>query len=79
MSLSQKHATVTGYQIFSYQVREGRESRGWKKTGEVKALVLPMACTLQQFEKDTTYHFIVRAVDIDERLGPFSVPASVNF
>lgn len=36
----------------------------WKKIGEIKALPLPMACTLTQFLASNKYYFIVQPKDI---------------
>ena len=73
MDLSlQDHATVTMYQIFAYQ-----ETALWKKVGDVKALPLPMACTLTQFTKGNKYHFAIRASDVHGRIGLFSDPQSI--
>ncbi|XP_078519229.1 activating transcription factor 7-interacting protein 2 [Lissotriton helveticus] len=44
----------------------------WKKIGEIKALPLPMACTLSHFVGGSRYYFTLRAKDIYERYGPFS-------
>ena len=52
-------------------------SRLWKKVGDVKALPLPMACTLTQFLKGNKYHFAVRAKDVHTRVGHFSDPQSI--
>jgi hypothetical protein len=50
----------------------------WKKIGVVKALPLPMACTLTQFSSGSRYQFAVRAVDTSERAGPFSDPCVIT-
>ncbi|XP_078286865.1 activating transcription factor 7-interacting protein 1-like isoform X2 [Rhinoraja longicauda] len=50
----------------------------WKKIGEVKALPLPMACTLTQFVSGSKYYFAVRAKDIYGRYGPFCDPQSTD-
>ena len=50
----------------------------WKKIGVVKALPLPMACTLTQFVSGNSYHFAVLAVDIYGREGPLSNPCTVR-
>ncbi|XP_029076098.1 activating transcription factor 7-interacting protein 2 isoform X1 [Monodon monoceros] len=43
----------------------------WKKIGEIKALPLPMACTLSQFLASNKYYFTVQSKDIFGRYGPF--------
>ncbi|XP_069342238.1 activating transcription factor 7-interacting protein 2 [Eulemur rufifrons] len=43
----------------------------WKKIGEIKALPLPMACTLSQFLVSNKYYFTVQSKDIFGRYGPF--------
>lgn len=45
------HADIASYQLFAYQ--EGPDPPNvngsvWKRVGDVKALPLPMACTLTQ-------------------------------
>jgi len=45
------HADIASYQLFAYQ--EGSDpptvnGSVWKRVGDVKALPLPMACTLTQ-------------------------------
>ena len=37
-----------------------------------------MVYTLTGFRPGSTYHFLVRAVDCHNRLGPFSDPASIQ-
>ena len=49
MTKTEDHETIASYQLFAYQ--EGSippNSSLWKKVGSVKALELPMACTLTQ-------------------------------
>ena len=53
-------------------------SLAWKKIGVVKALPLPMACTLTQFASGNSYHFAIRSVDIYGREGPLSNPCTVT-
>lgn len=77
--LDNSHAEVTSYQIFAYQ--EGKQPPTvdlWRKVGDVKALPLPMACTLTQFQNGHTYHFAVRAVDLHSRMGAFSDPQTIT-
>ncbi|TRY68243.1 hypothetical protein TCAL_07468 [Tigriopus californicus] len=73
------HADITFYQIFAYQEGNAAPSSSlWKKVGDVRALPLPMACTLTQFQKGHKYHFAVRALDAHQRLGTFSDPQSIQ-
>ena len=53
-------------------------SSEWKKIGVVKALPLPMACTLTQFVSGNSYHFAVLAVDVNGREGPLSNACTVR-
>ncbi|XP_064077387.1 activating transcription factor 7-interacting protein 1-like isoform X2 [Macrobrachium nipponense] len=79
MLRNEDHETIASYQLYAYQ--EGNSPPNpslWKKVGSVKALELPMACTLTQFMPGHVYHFAVRAVDIRSRLGPFSEPRSIR-
>lgn len=57
-------AKIASYQIYAYQ--EGDTSAGntvggnlssdlWRKVGDVKAMALPMACTLTQFTLGNRY------------------------
>ena len=52
--LGQNHAEILSYQIFSCQepltngVGAKPQPAQWKRVGDVKALPLPMACTLSQ-------------------------------
>ena len=71
---------IDNYELFACQ--DGAESTNppitWKKIGIVKALPLPMACTLTQFSAGNKYHFAVRAVDEHECAGPFSDPCTIS-
>jgi len=79
MTLDETMAKIDNYELFACQ--DGAESTTppimWKKIGIVKALPLPMACTLSQFSTGNKYHFAVRAVDDQERAGPFSDPCTI--
>ncbi|XP_062303935.1 activating transcription factor 7-interacting protein 1 isoform X2 [Osmerus eperlanus] len=71
-------APVDSYHLYAYHMdnsaANGQALQHWKKIGEVKALPLPMACTLTQFVSGSTYYFAVRARDIYGRFGPFCEP-----
>lgn len=72
--------SIDNYELFACQ--DGAQSATppimWRKIGIVKALPLPMACTLSQFSSGNKYHFAVRAVDESECAGPFSDPCSIS-
>ncbi|GIY09956.1 activating transcription factor 7-interacting protein 1 [Caerostris darwini] len=73
MTLTSEHATIASYNLFAYQESNVLPlSSPWKKVGDVKALPLPMACTLTQFVEGNKYHFSVLAIDEQNRCGPYS-------
>lgn len=66
---------IASYQLFAYQETCAvPNTEMWKKVGDVKAMALPMACTLTQFVDKNKYYFAVRPVDIHKRIGKFSHP-----
>ncbi|KAH0616813.1 hypothetical protein JD844_028225 [Phrynosoma platyrhinos] len=72
-------ATVDSYHLYAYhEDPSATVPSQWKKIGEVKALPLPMACTLTQFVSGSKYYFAVRAKDIFGRFGPFCDPQSTD-
>ena len=78
MELRPFHASVATYQIFAYQEGSAAPTTTlWKKVGDVKALPLPMACTLTQFQRGNKYHFAVRAIDEHKRVGDFCEPQTI--
>lgn len=50
MQLTDKYADIASYQLYAYQEVAGvtPSTSLWKKVGDVRALPLPMACTLTQ-------------------------------
>ncbi|KAJ3615113.1 hypothetical protein NHX12_018681, partial [Muraenolepis orangiensis] len=75
-------APVDSYHLYAFHQdnasANSASQQNWKKIGEVKALPLPMACTLTQFQSGSTYHFAVRAKDLYGRFGSFCEPQCTN-
>ncbi|KAL4658020.1 activating transcription factor 7-interacting protein 1 isoform X1 [Arapaima gigas] len=71
-------AAVDSYHLYAYHQDQSASlsssASQWKKIGEVKALALPMACTLTQFVSGSKYYFAVCARDVYGRFGPFCEP-----
>lgn len=80
MVLSDKYADIVSYQLYAYQEVAGvpPSTNLWKKVGDVRALPLPMACTLTQFSEGNNYYFAVRAVDTHSRKGQYSTPGNIS-
>ena len=80
MELEDNSVQIDNYELFACQdtVESDKLPIMWKKIGIVKALPLPMACTLTQFSSGNKYHFAVRAVDELERAGPFSDSCTIS-
>ena len=80
MTIPEGCAQIDSYQLFAYQ-NSGHVPHSpslWKKLGIVKALPLPMACTLTQFVSGSVYHFAVRAIDVHGRAGNYSPPCAIT-
>ncbi|KAK6471492.1 activating mRNAion factor 7-interacting protein 1 isoform X2, partial [Huso huso] len=85
--IDEKCAAVDSYHLYAYHQDSSSSSSSsssappssqWKKIGEVKALPLPMACTLTQFVSGSKYYFAVRGKDIYGRFGAFCEPQSTD-
>eukprot|EP00069_Balaena_mysticetus_P009821 bmy_06490T0 len=70
IKINPKCAPVESYHLFLCHENPNNKLI-WKKIGEVKALPLPMACTLSQFLASNKYYFTVQSKDIFGRYGPF--------
>ncbi|XP_039741252.1 activating transcription factor 7-interacting protein 2 [Pteropus medius] len=68
--INPKCAPVESYHLFLCHENPNNKLV-WKKIGEIKALPLPMACTLSQFLASNKYYFTVQSKDIFGRYGPF--------
>ncbi|EFB25177.1 hypothetical protein PANDA_011690, partial [Ailuropoda melanoleuca] len=68
--INPKCAPVESYHLFLCHESPNNKLT-WKKIGEIKALPLPMACTLSQFLASNKYYFTVQSKDIFGRYGPF--------
>jgi hypothetical protein len=67
--------SIQNYEIFAY--KQSAATTTWRKIGTVKAMRLPMAVTLKEFQSNSHYAFAIRAVADQSRLGPFSQPKTI--
>lgn len=75
--INPKCAPVESYHLFLCH-ENASNKLAWKKIGEIKALPLPMACTLSQFLTSNKYYFAIQSKDIFGRYGPFCDIKSVS-
>ncbi|GFR15185.1 activating transcription factor 7-interacting protein 1 [Trichonephila clavata] len=75
------YGRLFSFEIYGYQDQNQVpfSKKLWQKVGEVKAMDLPMACTLTQLNDGRKYYFTMRAMDIFKRFGSFSDPVSIIF
>ncbi|KAM7152204.1 activating transcription factor 7-interacting protein 2 isoform 2-T4 [Macrochelys suwanniensis] len=65
-------APVESYHLFIYHEHSSNSTAPhWRKIGEIKALPLPMACSLSQFTASKKYYFTIQSKDVCGRYGPF--------
>lgn len=50
----------------------------WKRTSVIKALPLPMACSLSQFPRSVKCYFTMQSKDVHGRHGPFCEVQSIS-
>lgn len=78
-----KNTNINFFEVYVFLInKDGRAWRNqagqWIKVGQMKAMPLPMACTIRQVtQKNVLYFFIVRAVGHNGLPGPFSKPCCV--
>nr|XP_006139186.1 activating transcription factor 7-interacting protein 2 [Pelodiscus sinensis]XP_014437036.1 activating transcription factor 7-interacting protein 2 [Pelodiscus sinensis]XP_014437038.1 activating transcription factor 7-interacting protein 2 [Pelodiscus sinensis]XP_025035278.1 activating transcription factor 7-interacting protein 2 [Pelodiscus sinensis]XP_025035279.1 activating transcription factor 7-interacting protein 2 [Pelodiscus sinensis]XP_025035280.1 activating transcription factor 7-i len=74
-----KCAPVESYHLFLYHEHPNNSTAShWKKIGEIKALPLPMACSLSQFTASKKYYFTIQSKDVCGRYGPFCDIQSIS-
>uniref|UniRef100_A0A8C8R7I2 Activating transcription factor 7 interacting protein 2 n=1 Tax=Pelusios castaneus TaxID=367368 RepID=A0A8C8R7I2_9SAUR len=77
--IDRKCAPVESYHLFLYHEHNNNSAAShWKKIGVIKALPLPMACSLSQFTASKKYYFTIQSKDVSGRYGPFSDIQSIT-
>ncbi|XP_062443956.1 activating transcription factor 7-interacting protein 2 [Rhea pennata] len=67
-----KCAPLDSYHLYLFRENPRNTSASrWKKIGKIRALPLPMACSLSQFTIPETYYFAIQSKDVCGRYGPF--------
>ena len=80
-----KITDISFFEIYVFlKNKDGRLQRNhtdrWIKLGEMKAMSLPMGCTLRHvIQENVIYSFIVRAVDKNGLPGPISKPCCLGW
>ena len=65
------NSQIKQYELFAFN--NSRQSRVWKKVGEIKNVKLPVKVTLAEgIKPGSSYYFAVRARNLDDSVGPFS-------
>lgn len=74
-----EYEPISRYEIYtsSFIEAENVPLNAWDYIGEVYAMPLPIACILKNFIRGHRYVFSIRAVDIHQRYGPFSLPGTL--
>ena len=68
---------VESYCLSAFEGTSPPSPEHWETVGNMRALQLPMACTLTHFVQGTTYHFAVRAISKGGVCGQFSQARSI--
>ncbi|XP_065899731.1 uncharacterized protein [Dysidea avara] len=69
---------VESYCLSAFEGASPPSPEQWETVGKMRALQLPMACTLTHFVQGTTYHFAVRAISKGGVRGQFSRARSID-
>lgn len=80
LKMNEQYELLQCFEIYSYHaIKNSTRSNKWILINVLKALPLPMKCTLKLPEsKNIIYYFAVRAIDILNRRGQFSSPECIS-